>query len=168
MRRHAHERHKLRHKLRIVVCVLVSVPIAQGIQMAKSSKSPSKSAAGRGSSENGFETPAADDQYSDQQENGNNGGDEAFEPPSADELGSAASESETAEVEAELDDDIVALKGEIEKKLTTSQSGKGLGVRPGAWWQQYRWRWLWVRGPGFKWRGGDSPSRPNESCGLHH
>jgi len=87
--------------------------------MAKSSKSPSKSAAGRGSSENGFETPAADDQYSDQQENGNNGGDEAFEPPSADELGSAASESETAEVEAELDDDIVALKGEIEKKLTT-------------------------------------------------
>lgn len=46
------------------------------------------------------------------------GGGEGFATPSAAELGAAAVESETAAMEAELDADLVALKGEIEKKLS--------------------------------------------------
>jgi hypothetical protein len=53
------------------------------------------------------------------------GGGEGFATPSAAELGAAAVESETAAMEAELDADLVALKGEIEKKLSADAQELG-------------------------------------------
>jgi hypothetical protein len=95
--------------------------------MAKSSRPTSTSGSSRSSSEGGFENPSGN-QGSDQQDTGREEEDQTFEAPSAGELGSAITDSETAAIEAELDEDIVSLKGEIEKKLASDVKATAAGA----------------------------------------
>ena len=81
--------------------------------MAKPSKPTPRSGSSRSSSDDEFGNPGSD---AGPEEQGGEG-DETFEAPSGDELGAAVVDHEAAAIEAEVDDDIVSLKGEIEKKL---------------------------------------------------
>jgi hypothetical protein len=95
--------------------------------MANTGKSSGKSSgSGRASSSGGeFQKPQPEDKPDEQTPES---GMEEFETPSADELGAAVSESESAAIEAELDTDIVALKGEIENKLAADVKATEAGA----------------------------------------